>query len=107
MGIEEDAIYQHVERSARGGAPRCAVTRPAAIETRQDDTRRTELTCEAHGDILAESAIHQLSAIDSNWLEDERYGDTRTDGLREVAMIERHPHSGVKVRCDGAEWNRK
>jgi hypothetical protein len=107
MGIEEDAIYQHVERSARGRAPRGTVPRPAPIETRQDDTRRTELTCEAHGDILAESAVHQLSAIDSNWLEDERDGDARTDDLREIAMIERHAHAGVKVRRDSAEWNRE
>ena len=107
MGVEEDAIYQHVERSARGGAPRRAVIGAAAIETRQDDTRGTELTREAHGDILAESAIHQLSAINSHRLEDERDGDTRADGLRQIAMIERHPHSGVKIRGHGAERNRK
>jgi hypothetical protein len=105
MGIEEDAIYQHVERSARGGASRGAVTRSAAFERRQYHTRRTELACEAHWDILAEPAVDQLSTIDSDWLEDKRDGDTRTDGLREIAMIESHSPAGVKVRRDGAEWN--
>jgi hypothetical protein len=58
MGIEEDAIYQEVNRSARRGASRGAVTRPAAFESRQYHTRRTELTREANGDILAEPAVH-------------------------------------------------
>ena len=105
MGIEEDAVYQHVERSARRSPPRGAVTRPAPFESRQDHTRRTELTREANGDILAEPAVHQLTAIDSDWLEDKRYGNARPDGLREIAMIESHSSAGVKVRRDGAEWN--
>src|SRR5580765_2413889 len=107
MCIEEDSIDQHVERSARGCAPRGAVVRSTPIETRQDDTRRAELTREPHGDILTESAVHELAAIDSNRLEDERDGDTRTDGLREVSMIERHAHAGMKVRRDGAERYRE
>ena len=105
MGIEEDAVYQHVERSARGGASGGAVTRPTAFESRQYHTRRTELTRETNGDILAEPTVHQLPAIDSDWLEDKRYGNTRPDGLREIAMIESHSSAGVKVRRDGAEWN--
>ena len=105
MGVEEDAVYQHVERSARGGASRGAVTDPAAFESRQYHTRCTELSCEAHGDVLAEPAIHQLPAIDSDWLEDKRYGNARPNGLREIAMIESHSRAGVKVRRDGAEWN--
>src|SRR5512132_4185594 len=103
MGIEEDAVYQHVERSTRGGASRGAVTGPAAFESRQYHTSRTELTREANGDILAEPAVHQLPAIDSDWLEDERYGNTCPDSLREIAMIESHSSAGVKVRRDGAE----
>jgi hypothetical protein len=46
-----------------------------------------------------------LPTIDSDWLEDERYGNTRPDGLREIATIESHSPAGVKVRRDGAEWN--
>src|ERR1700680_1572708 len=107
MCVEEDAIYEHVDRSTRGGAPRCAVARTAAIEIRQDDARCTELAREAHGNVLAESAVHELPTIDGDRLEDKRNSDARANGLREFAMVERHAYAGAQIGRDGAERYRK
>ena len=107
MCVKEDAIDEHVDRSTRGRTSRCAVARATAIEIRQDDARRAELARETHWNVLAESAVDELPAIDSDRLEDERNRYARADRLREVAVIERHAHACVQISRDGTEWDRK